>query len=435
MIHTEAVPAQRKFTDGLTPYHYVVLLVACLGWAFDTMDQWLYVQAKTPAISELLKLGPTDPLTKEWVGTAQMWMMIGWATGGLFFGMVGDRLGRTRTMGLTILIYAGCTGLCGLARTPLEFTILRFMTGLGIGGEFAAGASLVAETFPAHSRATALGIVQALSAVGNIGAGMIWYVMGATAGWRWVFAVGALPALLLFVIFLFIREPEAWVESRQRIREGKEKRSKVPVLDLFREPILRHHTFVGVGLAAVGVIGFWGISTWSAELIRGVLNPQNLPELAKEVEQKMSICMMAQNAGGFFGVLAFSWLAQFSGRRISFVVGLAGSAIVVPATFYLTKSFATALIFFPMMGFILLMLFGGYAIYFPEMFPTRLRATGTGFCYNVARYVSAFAPYLFGRLSANYGIQMAALLVSAVFVLGLFIMPFAPETKDKPLPE
>ena len=433
MIHTEAMPPSRKFTDGLTAYHYVVLVVACLGWACDTMDQWLYVQAKTPAVSELLGLGASDPITKECVGRAQMWMMLGWATGGLFFGMVGDRLGRTRTMGLTILMFAGCTGLSGLARTPNEFIILRFLTGLGIGGEFAAGASLVAETFPAHARATALGIVQALSAVGNIGAGVIWFFMGHSWGWRWVFAVGALPALLLFIIFLFIREPDAWVESRKRIREGKQKRSNVPVLDLFREPVLRHHTLVGVGLAAVGVIGFWGISTWSAELIRGVLTKLN--ETPEAIEHKMSLCIMAQNAGGFFGVLAYSWLAQYSGRRIAFTVALAGSAVVVPATFFFTNSFATALIFFPMMGFILLMIFGGYAIYFPEMFPTRLRATGTGFCYNVARYVSAFAPYLFGKLSATYGIQKAALLVSAVFILGLMIMPFAPETKDKPLPE
>jgi predicted MFS family arabinose efflux permease len=435
MIHTEAMPPKAKFSDGLTAYHYVVLVVACLGWACDTMDQWLYVQAKGPAITELLGAGATDALVKSWTGTAQQWMLLGWATGGLFFGMVGDRLGRTRTMGITILMYAGCTGLSGLARTPWEFTALRFLTGLGIGGEFAAGASLVAETFPAHARATALGIVQAMSAIGNVSAAVIWYTVGAPWGWRWVFAIGAIPAALLFVIFAFIREPDAWTESNKRIKEGKEKRSGTPVFDLFREPLLRYHTLIGVGIAAVGVIGFWGIGTWTPELFRNALNPTNDAALRAATESKMSICIMLQNLGAFFGVLAFSWVAQFSGRRLAFTLGLIGCTIMVPVTFFFTRSYASALVLFPIMGFMLLMLFGGYAIYFPELFPTRLRATGTGFCYNVARFVAAASPALFAQLSGKFGIQMAALMVSIVFPIGILIIWLGPETKGKPLPE
>lgn len=158
--------------------------------------------------------------------------------GGLFFGMVGDRLGRTKTMALTILIYAGFTGLSGLANSAWSFTVLRFLTGLGIGGEFAAGASLVAETFPAHARATALGVVQASSALGNVLAGVIYFVIGANPdwGWRWVFAVGVAPVFLLFLIFMFIREPEAWRNSRDEARKGGRKMGSIP--DLFRDPQL-----------------------------------------------------------------------------------------------------------------------------------------------------------------------------------------------------
>lgn len=191
---------------------------------------------------------------------------------------------------------------------------------------------------------------------------------------------------------------------------------------------------MGVGLAVVGVVEFWGIGAWSAELIRRVLNPDNLPELASSVDRKMSLCIMAQNAGGIFGVLAFSWLAQRAGRRIANTVSLIGCAIVVPAAFNFTASFATALPLFALMGLILLTLFGGYAIYFPELFQTRFRATGTGFRYNVTRFLAAAAPMLFSALSGAYCIQNAALFVSAVFLLGLMIMPFAPETKGKPLP-
>lgn len=534
MTYPEPELEKKRWREGLTGYHYLVLVVACLGWLFDTMDQWLYVQAKTPALREVLELRTVDvnsghtgdkaalaieetvktvlsvPVTSEnvqqlsaeltrtvseklkdtnvepawwarwaisteasvakgvskilplvaegkplppgvkspqegtmraindaitldWVGFAQMWFILGWATGGLFFGMVGDRLGRTRTMALTILIYAGFTGLSGLVRTPEEFTITRILTGLGIGGEFAAGAALVAETFPQHARTTALAIVQATSAVGNILAGVIYLTIGSMFGWRWVFAVGVLPAFLLFIIFFFLREPESWQESRRIAKSGGQRMGSLT--DLFSDARWAKNALVALVLAAVGVIGFWGIGTWSAELIRSVLNPNHLPELTQDVERKVAMVVMAQNAGGFFGVFAFAFLAQRLGRKPAFVIALIGCAIVVPTAFWVTNSLATALIMFALLGFALLTLFGGYAIYFPELFPTRLRATGTGFGYNVARYLSAMAPFIFGKLSGSYGIQMAATMLSVVFIVGLVIMPFAPETKDKPLPE
>lgn len=406
------------------------------------MDQWLYVLVKTPALSELLNLPPSDPTTKWWTGTAQTVFILGWATGGLFFGMVGDRLGRTKTMGLTILIYSLFTGLSGLSGKSgilpghIEFIIFRFLTGLGIGGEFAAGASLVAETFPQYARATALGIVQATSALGNVMAGFInlWIGANPDLGWRWVFAVGIVPAFLLFIIFMFIREPHAWVESNRRIKSGEEHRAAVPIFDLFRDPVLLRNTIVGVVLGAVGVIGFWGIGTWTPELFRNALNPENLPSLTHEVELKTSYCIMAQNLAGFFGVLAFSKAAQVIGRKPTFIASLLLCAVVVPATFAFTNSYASALVLFSLLGFSLLTLFGGFAIYFPELFPTRLRSTGTGFCYNVARYLAASGPAVFAGLSANYGMQRAALVVSGVFLLGLLVMPIAPETKGKQLP-
>jgi MFS family permease len=408
---------------------------------FDTMDQWLYVQAKTPALTELVQIvHKSDPAfttdmvkkeTDDWVGLAQMWLIFGWASGGLFFGMVGDRLGRTRTMSLTILIYAAGTGLSGLAQSPIQFIILRFITGLGVGGEFAAGASLVAETFPAHARVMALSIVQAMSAVGNIMAGVIYFYVGANPdfGWRWVFAVGVIPAFLVGIIQFFIKEPEAWHKSKSA---GEEMGN---IVRLFQERTLLRSTLVGVSLAAVGVVGFWGIGTWTAELIRGALNPANLPELAQGVDKKMALCIMAQNAGGFFGVMAYSWVALRFGRRPGFLISFIACLIVVPITFHFTRSFTSAMLLFPLMGFCLLMIFGGYAVYFPEIFPTRLRATGVGFSYNVARFLAAAAPFVFGKIKSGYGIQTAAMVLSSVFILGMLVLLFARETKDKPLPE
>ncbi len=441
MTQNGAPLVKKRWTEGLTRYHWLVLAVACCGWMFDTMDQWLYVQAKTPALTELVQIvHKSDPAftaemvkkeTDSWVGTAQMWLIIGWASGGLFFGMVGDRLGRTRTMSVTILIYAAGTGLSGLAQSPIQFIVLRFITGLGVGGEFAAGASLVAETFPAHARVMALSIVQAMSAVGNIMAGIIYFYVGANPdwGWRWVFAVGVIPAFLVGIIQFFIKEPEAWNKSKSA---GEEMGN---MLRLFQDRILLRNTLVGVSLAAVGVVGFWGIGTWTAELIREALNPNNLESLKAGVDRKMSLCIMAQNAGSFFGVMAYSWIAQRFGRKPGFLVAFILCLITIPLTFYYTNSFASALILFPLMGFSLLMIFGGYAVYFPEIFPTRLRATGVGFSYNVARFLAAATPFVFGVIKRDHGIQIAALALSSIFILAMFILPFAPETKDKPLPE
>jgi len=438
-----ALDEKKSFTAGLTPYHYLVLVVACLGWSFDTMDQWLFVFAKQHAIKALLNpaVYPTEEAFSNavtfygYIATAAL--MIGWATGGLLFGMIGDRLGRTRTMALTILIYALFTGLSGLSQNWQQFALFRFMTGLGVGGEFAAGAALVAETFPTHSRATALGIVQATSALGNVTAALINLLfasfMNPAESWRYLFAVGILPAFLVVVIFMFVREPDAWVQARARAKKGEGGLGTIP--GLFRDRTIRRNTLVGLTLASVGVIGFWCISVWSPELLRAVLNPEGKVELKQMVEQRISFAGMAQNLGGFFGALCFAWLANRIGRRGGFVVALLGCLVIAPATFFLTSSFLTALIFFFLLGYMLLFLLGGFAVYFPELFPTRLRSTGTGFCYNVARFVTAGMLFFSAPFVKAYGLPMTVLVISVVFILGLLALPFAPETKGKPLPE
>jgi len=435
MQPSEEVTAKRWY-QGLTGYHWLVLFVASCGWLFDTMDQWLYVLARQPALRELLArqgIEPTDANVGYYSGIVQAIFIFGWATGGFLFGIVGDRLGRTRTMALTVLMYAGFTGLSGLSQTWGQFALFRFLTGLGVGGEFAAGASLVAEVFPPHARATALGIMQASSALGNILAGVINLTVAPTWGWRWVFAVGVTPALLVFVIRLFVKEPERWEEAKERARlENKQ----LGALDeLWNTPHLRRNLLVGIGLGAIGIIGFWGISTWSPDLLRNLLNPENLPELKPDVDRKVSWAAMAQNGGAFFGSLFAAWLTQRAGRRFAIKFSLFLCFIVAPATFHLTHTFRSAMIFYPLLGFSMLSLLGCYAVYFPEIFPTRLRATGTGFSYNVARYIAAIAPWTFGTLRALYGIQWAATIISLVFLLGFVVLRYAPETKGKPLPE
>lgn len=427
----------RRWYDGLTGYHYLVLAVACFGWLFDTMDQWIYVLARQPAIQELLGPAATSEEVARASGFVQAIFLFGWATGGFLFGMVGDRLGRTLTMAITVGIYAVFTGLSGFAQSTTDFAIYRFLTGLGIGGEFAAGAALISEVFPNHARPTALGIMQASSALGNVLAGVIGLTMAWAipdpSRWRYMFFVGFVPAILVLIIRLFIKEPEKWSHARDRAKSGAIKLGSI--LDLFLDRELRHHTLVGVALAAVGVIGFWGIGTFSPDLIRQAVNPTGDPSLKQWADQISSIAVMAQNGGAFFGILIWAWLAQRVGRRPAFLAAFLSCLIVVPCTFHFTSNITTMFIFYPLMGLTLTSLFGGYAVYFPELFPTRLRATGTGFCYNVARYVAISGPAVFGALSAQFGMRWSATMLSAIFVLGMFVLLFAPETKGKPLPE
>lgn len=427
----------KRWYEGLTGYHWLVLVVASLGWMFDTMDQWLYVLARQPAITDLLGPGATEEAIKTVSGDVQNWFIFGWATGGLLFGMIGDKIGRTWTMAITVLMYATFTGLSGLATSWEWFAFFRFMTGLGIGGEIAAGAALIAEVFPAYARPTALGIMQASAALGNVLAGLISYTVftwiPTENSWRIIFYVGFVPALLVFAIRMFIKEPERWHEAKaEAARTGIKVGS---MIDMFVNPMWRYRAIVGVLLGAVGVIGFWGIGTFSPDLLRSVLNPDNLPELKKFADTRASLAVMAQNVGAFFGILVFAHIAERFNRRTAFFLAFFSCLIAVPATFHFTTSFALALVLYPVMGFCLTSLFGLYSIYFPELFPTRLRATGTGLCYNVARYLALLGPFAFTRLNAAVGIANAATIVSVVFIFGMLVLIYAPETKGEPLPE
>jgi MFS family permease len=427
---------KKRFSEGLTGYHYLVLLVACMAWSFETFDQWLFVFSKQRAITELLGAAGSDPkMVGKWTNIATAALMIGWATGGLFFGMIGDRLGRVRTLQLTILMYAVLSGLSGVAQDVYQFSALRFLMGLGVGGEFAAGASLVAETFPIHARATALAGVQAASALGNMTAAVVngaFFSQGLS--WRWLFAVGVGPAIILVIILRFVHEPEVWVQARAVAKKGAGGLGSI--FALFREPLLRRHTFIGVSLAAVGVIGFWGVGVLTPELLRSVLNPQDVPDLKSFAEKWVSIAGFSQNFGCFCGAMCFGYVAQRLGRRTGFLLAFAACLIMVPAVFFLTSSHWAAVVLFFLLGFALLAVLSGFAVYFPELFPTRMRSTGTGFCYNVARYITAAMLFATIPIKANLGMAGMVYAVMAVYVVGCLIIIFAaPETKGKPLPE
>jgi MFS family permease len=454
----------------LNRYHWFVLTVAALGWLFDTMDQQLFALARRPAMVELVGQKPAEGETisdeqkaenlrvvNEYAGYATSIFLIGWASGGLFFGVLGDRIGRAKTMVWTILIYSLCTGLSALSVGFWDFAFYRFVTGLGVGGEFAVGVSLVAEVMPNRARPFALGLLQALSAVGNISAAFI--SMGMTqlessgavgSAWRIMFVVGTVPALLALVIRRRLKEPERW-----QAVAAETKGSRLGSYgDLFADPRWRRNAIVGMLLAFSGVVGLWGIGFFSYDLISTVLRKRfeseglSPADVTSKVGYWTGMVSIVQNLGGFCGIYAFSTITQYTGRRPAFAVAFLAAMASTAYVFWYLQDVTQFVGPFPVgvmpifvMGFCQLSLFGGYAIYFPELFPTRLRSTGTSFCYNVGRFVAALGPAALGVLTAyvyaDYPEPMryAGVTMCGIFILGLLVLPFAPETKDMPLPE
>jgi len=432
----------------LTGYHWFVLSVATMGWMFDTMAQQLFNLARNPAIRDLLGGNAPAGMVAEQAGFATSIFMIGWATGGVFFGILGDRIGRAKTMMITILTYSIFTGVSLLSTGVWDFNCYRFLCGLGVGGQFAVGVALVAETVPDRARPYALGLVQAFSAVGNMMAALAGIILGQMqqagaigTAWRWEFLVGALPAPLALVIFKRLKEPEQWLKARA------EKKRMGSFGDLFSDPRLRRNSICGLLLAFSGVVGLWGIGFFSYDLFRPVLEKTFRAEgltgaaLGGKTTTWIGITSLLQNLGAFFGVYAFTYLTHFTNRRKAFAVSFVAALGMTAYTFWNLKNLSDVFWMVPLMGFCQLALFGGYAIYLPELFPTRLRSTGTSFCYNVGRFVAAGGPLTLGFLTSRVfaataePMRYAGVSMCLVFLVGLFVLPFAPETKGRPLPE
>ena len=428
-------------------YHLLVVIIASCGWLFDCMDQRIFILSREPALREVLGAGATDAMVKAWGGWATAVMMIAWATGGIIFGMMSDRWGRVKTMVVTLLIYSGFTGLSGMAHSGYEFLFYRFLVGLGVGGMFGAATTLVAESVPARFRAIALGSLQALSACGNIigsllstqirpGQADFWHGM---SGWRIMFFVGVLPALLVVPMIFVLREPERWKEAKRRAAEGLDQGKRFgSIPDLLRHPVWRRNLLVGVCLGLAGMAGLWGIGFFSPELISTALKGE--PQKVIDVVRGYGTAL--QDVGSFCGMMTFTVVATLLGRRPAFAGAFSLCLIVTIFVFNSLRSGADAYWMLPMMGFAHLSVFGGYSIYFPEIFPTRLRGTGVGFCYNTVRYLAAGFPpmlmYLNQQLMqahVNEPFRKAATVLSFIFVLGLVALIWAPETKGKPLPE
>ena len=424
-----------SWRHGVSRYQWLVLLVAWLGWVFDSMDATIYAIVLHPALHDLLKTSPSAQVSSEVIG----WyggiifsiFLIGWAIGGIAFGMIADYIGRTKTLILTILIYAVFTGMAALSETWWQLALYRFLTALGIGGEWAAGAAIVAEVWPEDKRAKAAAVLQSAWAVGFFIAASISLLMR-DSGWRLFFVIGIAPAVVALFVRLWVKEPERWLKAHeQELRSGELR--VVKLAQLF-EGDLRRSTLVGSGLAFVAVFGLWGATNWTPTLIRQLPDMEGLD--AQIITSSVGYAIMALNAGALVGYLSFGPLADRFGRRAAFALMCTGSLVMLPVTFLTPRTYEHVLLLLPLLGFFNTGIFSGFPIYLPELFPTRIRATGAGFCFNAGRVLASMGPFLTGFLVVALGsFGRAASAIALIYLLGLLILPFAPETRGRPLPQ
>lgn len=424
---------------GVTGYHWLVVIIAAAGWLFDCMDQRLFVLARESALKDLLGGAVSDPgVVKTYIGYATTSMILGWATGGIIFGILSDRVGRVKTMIMTLLTYSIFTGLSGVAHSWIDFTIYRFLVGLGVGGMFGAATTLVAESVPGGFRPLALGVLQVLSAMGNMIGSLVSLgiqpgdeaALLGFSGWRMLFFIGILPSILIVPIVFFLREPEPWLELKKHAAAGETHKVGSPI-ELFSNPRWRRNTIVGLFLGLAGMVGLWGVGFFSPELVSTALKGEE----QSVIDTVRAWGTFTQDIGSFLGMLTFTLVASFLSRRLAFLGAFVLSFLATVFVFQSLNSATDAYWMLPLMGFAQLALFAGYSIYFPELFPTKLRGVGVGFCYNTVRYLAAPAPILLGYLSTLMSFRTAATIMASIYILGAIALIWAPETKDKPLPE
>ncbi len=424
---------------GLTRYQWLVLFAAWLGWGFNVFDGLLFNFVAPICVPNLLGLSPSDPATRQqtvfWTASLTSLLLLGWALGGILFGKITDRLGRTRTLLVTMLTYALATAACAFAPNIWVLAAFRFVASLGIGGEWAAGAALVAETVPKEKRVLGGALLYTSAPAGLFLATFVNDLLTRQIGviasdpsrsWRVVFLTGLIPAAVAIAIRLRIQEPAVWKPEREpRIAE------------LFA-PDLRRRTLGGMAMAIVALVTWWSCSAFIpvvASSLAGDLTPTLAPAaLALKKTEFITRGTTAFNLGGLIGTLLTVPVAVHFGRRPMYLVYFLLSAGALLLTFGPAWPPEIRLLLLFTVGLTVFGVFGSFTFYLPELFPTRLRGTGSGFTYNVGRIITAAFPFAVGAV-ARGGTDPLLIMsaVAAAPALGalLVLLGVAVETKGE----
>jgi MFS family permease len=409
--------SSRHWYKQITSARRKALISASLGWMLDGMDIMLYAMV----LAHLMKDFGMSTATAGLMGSLTL---LASAFGGVLFGLVADRFGRVKALMGSILVYSVFTGACGLSREIWQLAVFRVFLGLGMGGEWATGAALVAETWPSEHRGKALGLMQSSWAIGYALAAAISAVVLPRWGWRAVFFVGILPALFTLWIRRRVDEPEIWKRSAEQKRQAK---AKADLGEIFRSPFLKD-TVVTSLMNAGTMFAWWGLFTWIPAYLG--LSPEQGGMGLNVV--KTSTWIIVMQVGMWFGYVSFGFISDSIGRKKTYIIYLLAAAALV--LLYGSVRQNTALLLLgPFLAFFGTGYFSGFGTITAEIFPTRIRASAQGFTYNIGRGLSALAPFTIGALAKTRGLALAFYLTAAFYLFSALVAFALPETKGRRL--
>jgi MFS family permease len=439
--------------SGITGYQWLILAIASLGWIFDVFEGQIFLSSEKQMLAALLPSGTSEGIRDYYKSISLASFLAGGAVGGVFFGALADRIGRVRTMVFTILMYSLFTCLTAFSQNWVHVVVLRFLVALGTGGEWAVASALVAEVFPPKARAWSGAIFHGSSIFGTYLAVAAGYFIVADPRWGWKFAfvIGALPALLTLWIRWQMREPEQWV--RNSAATARQQPVTEQLAGLFA-PGIASRTILGFSLAVVGLATYWGVHIHGKELTfrrarAQIEHREGLPATASaeqragfwkkhdsELKGPEMLGMLLAATGGGLGLFSFGPICERLGRRRAFAVFHLAAFVFAVLMFTTYQYWSPALLWALLLlfGFWTLGMHAGYAIYFPELFPTRLRSLGAGFCFNCGRIAAAAVLVLNAYLRYyDVPLETAGTCLSFLFLAGVVIIWFGPETKGTTL--
>ncbi len=428
----------------LSRVQWNTLIASNLGWLFDGFETYALILTVGPALRQLLEPA-LHPRIPAYAGTIIAINLLGWGIGGMVGGILADYLGRRRMMMIAVLAYSLMTGLSAFSFNWLSFAVLRFLVGIAVGSEWATGSSMIAEIWPDRARGKGAGLMQCGLGIGFFIASLVWLFVSphGPGAWRYMYMLGVLPAVLTLWIRRSIPESVLWEKADAKRRAARERKqsgqalaaseqhlARFTLFDLFTDRTVRRQTIIVFLMSLSTTVGFWGISTWVPPFVGGIAAASGL-----ELEPWASYAGMAYTFGSVAGYVSFGFLADAYGRRRVTIVFFVLALILTPVLFFWTRDLKMLLVLACVNAFFSNGQYTWMAVWLPELYPTRMRATALAFVFNGPRFIAFLGPLLAGTMIVQFGgYGLAAMALALIYVVGIAATPFLPETFGKPLP-
>lgn len=441
---TVAAAGAQPWYRSLSATQWKTVFASNLGWMFDGYETFALILVVGVALRDLLDPSQFSQIP-GFAGTVIGITLLGWGVGGVIGGVLADYIGRRRTMIFAILAYSITTGLSAFAWDWMSFVMLRFLVGVAIGSEWSTGASLTAEVWPDNARGRGAGLMQCGLGIGFFLASFTWLFVSAygPGAWRIMFLIGVIPAFFTLWLRTGIPESEKWHHSNEKRKSAHARKKSGHALseedhaltrftfaDLFADPEIRRRTIILFLMSLTTTVAWWGISTWVPPFIAGIAAKAGLP-----AQTWASYAGMSYNIGAICGYIGLGFLADNFGRKPIVMVFFAASLVLTPLLYWWTTDLHLLLLVAAINGFFTLGQYSWMSVWLPELFPTRMRATGMAFTFNSPRFIAFLGPMFAGVLIAQLGgVGNVAVTFSLIYILGFVLVPFLPETKGKPLP-